>query len=76
MVDLGDVTINDVKVSDPTPEQEKFSVKNLHLLDPMLEEINNRMISAIKSNPDSLMVTVGGDHSIGSATYHAINSCY
>ena len=76
MIDCGNVAIKDVKIVEPTPEQAKCHVKNLHILDPMLEKVNNKIIEAVQKHPESVMVTVGGDHSVGSATLHALQTIY
>lgn len=46
------------------------------MLDPLLEGINDAILKGVKEHPDNVMVTVGGDHSVGSATIHALNSVY
>lgn len=45
-------------------------------MDSLLGQVNNRIISNLQAHPNSFMLTVGGDHSVGSATIHALHSHY
>jgi len=42
----------------------------------MLEMINDRIVENVKKEKDCLMLTIGGDHSVGTATLHALNHVY
>jgi len=42
----------------------------------MLEKVNERITSALSKNDEAVMVTVGGDHSVGVATLHGLHSHY
>ena len=42
----------------------------------MLDKVNSSIVKSMSENKDSVMVTVGGDHSVGSATVHALRTIY
>ena len=42
----------------------------------MLEKVNGGIVSALANDDNALMLTVGGDHSVGVATIHALQSHY
>ena len=51
----------------------KTHIKNLQILDPSLQKLNDRVSSIIKNlNDDEILLTVGGDHSIASGTIHGL----
>lgn len=73
---MGDVNASNYKPSFKNEEQANHKLRNLQLLDNLLEQVNNKIVEAVKSHPESLVVTVGGDHSVGTPTLHALNTCY
>ena len=75
-IDLGNVNAGSCEIKNKNEEQDKHYLGNLTLLDHMLEIVNNKIISSFKENNDSVMVTVGGDHSVGSATVHALKTLF
>ncbi len=47
-------------------------VNNLHILDPLLGSLNSKLRAIHKQRQEgNIVLTVGGDHSIGSATINA-----
>ena len=55
----------------------KTLLENLHILDPSLQSLNNALEEIIrKSEEGEVALIVGGDHSIGSATIHAVLDKY
>lgn len=46
------------------------------MLDNLLEKTNNKIVDGLKNHQDGIVVTVGGDHSVGTATLHALNTHY
>lgn len=47
-------------------------MQNIHVLDPLLGQLNKVIQKAMDQRQENnLILTVGGDHSIGSATVHA-----
>jgi arginase len=48
----------------------------LPLLDSLLGKVNDSIVKAMKTHEDSIMVTIGGDHSVGSATLHSLNTSF
>lgn len=51
-------------------------MRNLQLLDDLLGQINNRILAGLKEHPNSIMLTVGGDHAVGTPTLHALHTHY
>jgi arginase len=51
-------------------------VKNLQLLDNLLGQINNKILKGLQTHKEGVVVTVGGDHSVGTPTLHALNTYY
>lgn len=58
------------------PTQIDHHVKNLHLLDPLLKQISLLGQKSISENPQSILVTVGGDHSIATGSIHSLLKIY
>lgn len=47
-------------------------VNNLHIIDPLLKLLNSKLRELHKNQEEgNVILTVGGDHSIGSATINA-----
>ena len=71
--DFGDIDISSIpKEIVNNPPSFHHNVNNLHLLDPLLKNVHDTVKRALnEEKEDNVVVTVGGDHSIGSATISA-----
>ena len=75
-IDIGNVSISSCPAKNKNEEQDQHYMGNLTLLDSMLEKVNNTIVKSVQEHKNSVMVTVGGDHSVGSATLHALKTVY
>lgn len=53
-----------------------FAVRNLNVLGPVLGRLHQKAYEIVKSQANDVLLTVGGDHSIGSATISAVKRHY
>ena len=49
-----------------------FAVRNLNVLGPLLGRIHHKVEEIVRKKTEDLLLTVGGDHSIGSATVSGV----
>lgn len=72
IVDYGNFSWESVPPEDRLRSPVKHLVNNLHILDPLLKNLNTKVRQIHEKNLDSnLILSVGGDHSISLATTHA-----
>jgi arginase len=66
--DYGDVAATEEEYNLPPIE---FPIRNVHILGPLLGRLHQRAYEAHSSGQSDLLLTIGGDHSIGTATISA-----
>ena len=65
IVDYGDVRLENEKNLHPPVE---FSVRNLNVLGPLLGKLHHQVANIVQKQSEDMLLTIGGDHSIGAAT--------
>lgn len=54
----------------------EFAVRNLNVLGPLLGRLSSKVNKIAKKSTEDLLLTVGGDHSIGAATITGMRKVY